>query len=275
MAHSQVLRIDRELYDQDEAVDDYEEEPIEQDTLLEEGGDPSDVYHADDGPECDFSWQTPPENLADWLLASPPRARWRVIAGADGSLAVEYLGTGGWVRDPSQPAVVCRRHAVLTEAVRHQRTYLETGDVDTLRVLTPSELWTAVSGDDGPPEVPEEYQRKLVDVASDIRGQFFYNPSGVLHAVRFLFQDDVHGVALARVYQALAMITAEELRSRVCMKDAEVAEELNRRLRTEAFDAKRVARWREMKRQARERGSSTKRLYFPRRKKRIEGYGIV
>jgi hypothetical protein len=256
-------------------VDEDEEEPTENDLLLEEGGDPNDIFENDDGPERDFSWETPPEGLTEWLLARPPQAQWRVIARAYGTFHVEHLGKAGWIHGPAESPVVRRRLAVLTQAVLRQRQYILTGDIDTLVVLSADELWSP-SPDGGTPELVDEYQNGLADVAGDIRGQYFYDCMGHLHAIRFLLQDDVCGFALARVYHALAMITDEERRSRTSMlSDSQVAEELNRRLGGNVFDAPRVARWRAKKREARERDWSVKRLHLPKRQEREESNGIV
>jgi len=252
-------RESRDESDSAEQTEDMDEQTDKVTEIVEEQKDSNDVYRDGSGAEFDVSHQAKPHIVARCLLPVRPQGQWRVLL-KDNDIAVESSGAG--VKSTHTP-LSDRRKEVLTIAAHWQLEYLKTGNIDALVVLDTSELLARIIATGNNPEVVTGYKQRQFDIASDIKGQFFYAPWGALHAFRFLLQDDICGIAMARVWHAMHAIVADERKDLRFLTDSEVAEKLNEHFKVSEFNAPRVARWREI-----DDESSTKRFYFPNRDNR-------
>lgn len=263
VAHSIEQRSKRDVADLEpelEEQDDNTQAPTPSD---DEGGpDYSDVFREDASPEYDLQSPDQRLNIRDFILPSLPRAQWRVSL--TGSVQIEVHTVG---QNPDN-AANRRRRKVLSIAARHQRRYLETTALADLKVLATRDVTEQIKHTCTDDEVREAYSRRDADVAGDIAGQYFYAPSGRLHAVSFLLQGDVCGVAISRVYDALSEMTLEERRTGQVLLDKDVASMLSSRFAGSTFTARIVARWRES-----EEDWSSMRLFFPNKESRAKLYG--
>ena len=258
IARTQALRGDRNIFDLDELLEAEEPDPQETTEITEDNRESSDCYRDDSEKEFDIPYLGSSRVVARCLLPVRPQAQWRVRL-HDTGITVEPIGAANKPLTPDQT----RRKAVLTIATGCQSKFLETGKTDDLQVLEPSTLLHKILTTCDDQDVVAAYKGRKLDIASDIKGQFFYDPRGALHAVRFLMQDDICGVAIARVWHALHDLVEIERREKNFRLDREVAKYLNDIFMSSDFYADQVSGWREMK-----SDSSTKRLYWPNCKDR-------
>lgn len=255
------------------AEDDFNEELKESDEVLpladspvEESRDPNDAIFRDDTVlEPDFSWQATERNIQEFFLPIQPRAQWNVSISPAGLLSVRH------VNGQTTTSASKRRMAILKAAADVQRSYLITQDIEQLEVLSPADLGDMFIASKPASEILTDDAAERFGVTYDIKGQYFYSPSGVLHAVRFLLQEGVCGIARSRVYHALSeicKIEKQEQGNLPLMTDERIAAELNRRFDVDTFSAKVVSRWRVKK-----CAWSSKLIYFPSRDEREKVYG--
>ncbi len=251
----------REGIRDDEPVDSSDSRDIPQDKW-----DSNDFFHGDSTEGYDVRHSVAPQAVAYSLASSVPRAQWRVMIEGDG-VSVAHLDAGYGPRDTERAnrwgGLVSRRRIVLTHAAGWQRAYLETGDIDKLRILTTEEVLKMIDARHDERHIASVYEDRQVNIASDIQGQFFYDPRGALHAVGFLLQHGVQGVAHARVYHALNRIVNEESKERGFLTDPEVAVRLTEGFPGSTFTGKEVSRWRVVKQKW-----SVKELFLPNREDR-------
>ena len=254
-----MLRDELSQDDSREAQNDEPSDPPEPAERPEEKWEANDHFRGDSEEEYDVSRSVDPQAVVSCLLSSIPHAQWRVTL-KDGDVSVEPIKSDRRSRDTN---LASRRKAVLTLAARAQHNYLKNAEIDNLKILKTKDILKRIIAEWAEPEVVLAYKDRKVDISSDIGGQFFYDPRGGLHAVRFLFQDDVCGFALARVYQALNDIVNTECINKIFLTDEEVSERLNKLFESTKFTGKKVARWRETKHEW-----SVKRLFLPKREDR-------
>ena len=267
ISHTLQLRSSMEVEDFNDSAEEADEAPTVTDIAAEENRDPNDLAFRDDSaPESDFSWQAQEQDIRPFIMPTPPRAQWRVVLDEQGRVSVRRIGDDERITEAS-----IRREVVLKYAAKVQLHYLKTEEIDNLTPLSAKSLEEIIRDSCKIPEVVTAYKGRKSRVTSDFRGQYFYSPRGTLHAVRFLVQEDVCGVALSRLYHALAEITGKEQREfghHSLLTDEEIAAELCLRFNTDGFTAKQVARWRDI-----ENNWSSMRIYLPNRDGRRRVYG--
>ena len=267
ISHTQQLRSSLEIEDFTDAVEEADEAPAVTDIVEEENRGTNDLAFRDDSaPESDFSWQERAQDIRHFIMPTPPRAQWRVILDEQGRVSVRRIGG-----DERVTVASIRREVVLKFAAEFQLPYLKTEDIDELLPFSAQDLEEKIKAECKTPDVVTAYKGRKSRVTSDLRDQYFYSPRGILHAVRFLVQEDICGVALSCVYHALAEITDKEKREyghQSLLTDEEIAAELCRRFKKDKFTARQVARWRE-----KENDWSSMRIYLPNRDGRSKVYG--
>ena len=259
VARTHELRETRDKSELEDLLAEQDADPLDDNESDEEHQESNDISRDDSEAEVDVLRHGPAQVVARCLLPVRLRAHWRVVVTA-GEVGVEPVAADPRTLDSEAHA---RRRAVLTLAARHQIKYLSTGNVEFLQVLSTNDLLSRISAEWPDRSVATVYETRQLDIASDVQSQFFYAPWGSLHAIRFLLQADVCGIAVARVWHALHNLVADEQSALHFLTDREVAAHLNERFGTDAFEAKTVARWREVDDEA-----SRKRLYFPNREER-------
>jgi hypothetical protein len=267
ISHTQQLRASLEIEDLSDAVEEAPDAPAVTDITTEEERGPNDLSFRDNSePESDFSWQERVQDIRHFIMPTPPRAQWRVMLDDFGNITVCRVGGDEKITEAST-----RREVILKFAAEFQKSYLENEEIDKLIPFSAQDLEQKIIEKCQIPDVIKAYKGRKSRVTSDLRDQYFYAPRGTLHALRFLVQEDVCGVALSCVYHALAEITDKEKREyghQSLLKDEEIAAELCRRFKKEMFTAKQVARWRE-----KENEWSSMRIYLPNRDGRSKVYG--
>jgi hypothetical protein len=210
------------MQDYDEALEPAQppEDAIEVDF---NSSDPSDYFEDDTLEEPDFSWQSR-ESLNDYFLLGKLKAQWYVSFSPNSAPVVDKLGA----EVPGDCDAL--RHLIIHAAAERQAAYLKSGNVHDLLVLTYDDVKRDITAQKVHAAVWQTIANRLDTIGNYVNGQYFYCPRGLLHPVSFLFQEELFGVAYARVYTVLAEVLANETQAGHFHKDAEIANILNVRL---------------------------------------------